>query len=592
MCEKKINIKEIPYGISDFEAIREEDYYYVDKTGYLREIEKAGKYLFFIRPRRFGKSLFLSLMDTYYNISKEDQFDRFFKGTSIYQNPTKERNSYLILKFNFSTVSPDIDTVEESFFGHVLEAVDLFISEYKQYLNIDDKETLEELKQKKIAPDILRHLIHLSRKSNQKLFIIIDEYDNFANTILTISGARKYKELTHGEGFFKAFFNVLKGGTSGSGAPISRLFITGVSPITMDDVTSGFNIGKNITIDLKFNKMLGFTMDEVTKIIEYYHTQGRIKHPDRFLLEIMERWYNHYTFSTKTQDLVFNTGLVLYFLDEYFKEYEIPGELVDENVRIDYGKLRHLVVIDRGDQRSPNGNFSQLERIMEKGEITAKLARSFSVEKMTHTNNFISLLFYFGLLTMAGEERGKTKFKIPNETVKRLYFEYIKEGYEETGIFSLDFFKYSELMTDMAYDGNWKPLFNYLTGEMKARMSLRDLMTGEKSIQAFLVVYLGLGDLYIVHSEKELNKGYADIVLEPFFVGYRDIQYSYILEIKYIKPMDFTPKKLEQIKSEAAEQLETYSLDRNFKKNMEKTTLIKLALIFSGHELVYIGAAA
>ncbi len=198
--------------------------------------------------------------------------------------------------------------------------------------------------------------------------------------------------------------------------------------------------------------------------------------------------------------------MVFYFLDEYFKEYEIPGELVDENVRIDYGKLKHLMIIDRGDTPTANGNFGQLKRITEEGSVSARLTRSFSVEKMTHPENFTSLLFYFGLLSMKGEEKGKIKFEIPNETAKRLYFEYIKEGYEETGIFSLDFLRYSELMTDMAYNGKWKPLFDYLTAEMKDRMGLRDLITGEKSIQAFLTVYLGLGDLYIIHPEKELKK--------------------------------------------------------------------------------------
>jgi len=588
MDDKKIS--EIPYGISDYERIVEKNYYYVDKTPYLHSLEKTGEYLFLIRPRRFGKSLFLSLLQTYYDIIKADRFDLFFKGTALHQNPTNEKNSYLILKFNFSMVSPDIDMVEESFLGHVLEAGDIFISEYKQFLNIDEKETLEELKRKNTAPDILRHLIHLCKKSNQKLFITIDEYDNFTNTILSSLGTHHYKNLTHGESFFRTFFNVLKGGTSGSGAPISRLFITGVSPITMDDVTSGFNIGNNITTDRIFNEMQGFTTDEMIEMIEYYRQHGQIKHPTSYLMEIMDQWYNSYRFSKKSQATVFNPDMALYFLKEYFKEYEIPEEMVDENVRMDYGKLRHLVIIDSGDKQAPNGNFNQLRRISEEGEITAKLVRSFPAEKLTHIENFISLLFYFGLLTMEGEEKGKIKFKIPNETVKRLYFEYIKEGYEETGIFTLDFFKYSELMTGMAYDGKWHAFFDYLTLEMKERMGLRDLITGEKSIQAFLAVYLGLGDLYLIHTEKELNKGYADIVLEPFLARYKDILCSYILEIKYIKPKEFNPQKLEKLKTAAVDQLKKYSLDKNFRKNIEKTRLIKIVLIFSGHQLVHIEA--
>jgi hypothetical protein len=248
------------------------------------------------------------------------------------------------------------------------------------------------------------------------------------------------------------------------------------------------------------------------------------------------------------------------------------------------------MIIDREGKPTANGNFNQLRRIAEEGEIFSKLARSFSVETMTHPENFVSLLFYFGLLTMRGEERGRIKFQIPNETVKRLYFEYIKGGYEETGIFSLDFLKYSELMRGMAYDGKWEPLFDYITGEMKGRMGLRDLITGEKSIQAFLAVYLGLGDLYIVHSEKELRKGYADLVLEPFLTRYKDMQYSYLIELKYVKSKEFAPGKLGALKAAAVEQLRNYSLDENFRKSIGKTKLIKLAMIFAGHHPVHIEA--
>jgi len=211
------------------------------------------------------------------------------------------------------------------------------------------------------------------------------------------------------------------------------------------------------------------------------------------------------------------------------------------------------------------------------------------LEKLTDAENFTSLLFYLGLLAIRGPEKDKLRLRIPNETVKSLYYRYIEEAYRETGIFDLDLDKYANLMTDMAYDGKWKPLLGLITGRMKQSMSLRDLITGEKSIQAFLNVYLGLSDLFIIHTEREMNKGYCDMVMEPFLARYEGIKYAYILEIKYItagegKKID--NGKIRQLRSAAQEQLENYSIDEKFKKTIEKTHLIKIHLIFSGHELI------
>lgn len=596
MVSMSQQLKRIPYGISDYEAIREGNYYYVDKTGYLEEIERAGSYLFFLRPRRFGKSLLLSMMETYYDIAKADRFGTFFKDTKIFNAPTPEKNAYLVLKFNFAAVSPGTDSVNDSFLNNIKTICKSFMEKYRRRFSgmISEpgpfKAFISDLDNKRAASDVLLNLLNVCRDSKLKLFILIDEYDNFANTILSAAGTEEYKKLTHGSGFLRAFFNVLKDGTSGSGAPVSRLFVTGVSPITMDDVTSGFNIGKNVSGDGVFNNMLGFTGPEVETMVESYRSAGVIRHGTAELMELMGRWYDHYCFSKKASDTLFNSDMVLYFLDQYSRNSDIPEELVDDNVRIDYGKLKQLIIIDRDSRKMTNGNFSQLKQVIEEGSIAYGLKRSFSVEKLTHPENFISLLYYFGLLTIHGEERGKALFKIPNETVKRLFFEYIKEGYEATGIFRIDFLQYSQLISDMAYDGEWGPAFNYLARQMAESMSLRDLMQGEKAVQAFLAVYLGLGDMFLVHTEQELNKGYADIVLEPFLDRYPDIGYSYIIEIKYIKPGDFSPSVLERAKEEAGEQLMNYKMDPAFRKRIGKTQLIEIILIFSGHQLKHIEA--
>ena len=601
----KVNnkIKKIPYGIADYHAIRFENYYYVDKTLYLKEIENAGKYLFFIRPRRFGKSLFLSVMEAYYDILTADKFEQYFRGTKVFNNPTAEKNSYLILKLNFSAVDPDLRLVEDSFLNNIRGEARLFISRYKEILKIESEKIIENLYTLKSPPDILKTISDLTKQTEHKLFIIIDEYDNFANTILSIHGSYDYQKLTHGEGFFRAFFNFIKAGTTGLEASIARLFVTGVSPITMDDVTSGFNIGENISLDEQFSQMLGFNKIEVEELISYYRNAGLIKHETDYLIDIMNQWYNNYQFAKHVAEKLYNTDMVLYFLKQYFKTTSIPDDLIDRNVRIDYGKLRHLIVIDRGDYKQPNGNFSKLKEIIEEGEIISNIVKGFPVEEMATVENFISLLFYFGLLTIKEIERDKLKLSIPNETIKRLFYDYIKRGYKETDVFSLDLYKYSRLMSNMAYDGDWRPLFEYITTRMKESMSLRDLITGEKSIQAFLNVYLGLSELYIIHAEKELNKGFADLLMEPFIARYEGMKYSYLVEIKYINREQYqrlTAKSSKGKETEigfepdikifekaAEEQLKKYSADEKLKKQLERTKLIKLILVFSGHELIY-----
>ena len=594
MNEKKI--KRLPYGLSDYERLVQRNCYYVDKTMYLRKIEEAGDYLFFIRPRRFGKSLLLSMMEAYYDVRYKDRFEELFKDTAVFNNPTEERGSYLVLKFNFSMVDPDIDDVETSLLHHVRSSALLFLEKYSNYLEKGGsceyfKETIKESHS---ASDILSALVDLCKDAQQKTYAVIDEYDNFANTILSTSGKDVYEKLTHGTGAFRSFFSVLKGGTTGTGAPFARLFLTGVSPVTLDDVTSGFNIGHNISLESRFNRMLGFTREDVAEMIQYYRSMKLIEHPIDDLLDIMTQWYGNYLFSEDDDVKLFNSDMVLYFIDNYLTRKKLPKDLIDRNLRIDYRKLRHLVLVDRGKEepKTTNGNFQRLKEIIEKGQTSAKLEEGFPLEKITHEDNFVSLLFYFGLLTINSAELDHLILGIPNEAVRRLFYDYISEAYEETDVFSMNLSSYSRAMKDMAMKGEWKPLFEYITGRMRESMSLRDLITGEKSIQAFLNVYLGLSNLYIIHPEKELNKGYADIVMEPFLARYEEIKYSYLLEIKYIKA-DKKPKteEIEQLKTTAQQQLKNYSLDEKFKRNLEKTSLIKLMLIFSGHELLYIGEA-
>ncbi|HLP58907.1 MAG TPA: AAA family ATPase [Candidatus Deferrimicrobium sp.] len=587
-------LKRIPYGKTDFNDFKEKNLYYVDKTWFIRDIEEKGDFLFLIRPRRFGKSLFLGILEAYYDIALKDRFDFLFGETDIHKNPTPEKNSYLVLKLNFSMVTPEISRIEETFLDYIKESAYGFVQKYEKLLEVDLENANAAFSIKKNAAEVMVTLLRYCKIKERKIYVIIDEYDNFANIILSETGETEFKKITHGGGFLRAFFNVVKGGTTDTDAPISRFFMSGVSPITLDDVTSGFNIATNISLDWDINEILGFTQTEVETMIEYYRQTGKIRHSTPELIEMMSLWYNHYCFSLETDTVVFNSTQILYFFMQYLSRGKIPLEMVDNNIRFDYQKFRYLIIVDQKETlKTPgtNGNFSKLRQIIENGSIHSRIVKSFPINKIVSPENFISLLYYLGLLTIGGiDEENKAILKIPNESIKRLYYDYIKETYEETGVLTLNLSKYEDLMKEMAFKGKWKPLIEFLVQQMETSMGIRDLITREKAIQAFLNVYLGLSDLYLVSSEKELKKGYSDLALEPFLAQYPQLKYSYVIEIKYIKPLakkkELTPEKIKEIKEAAAAQLNRYCLDDKFKKTIGHTVLKKLVLIFCGYRLV------
>ncbi len=575
----KKKLKKIPYGLSDFARMMEENFYYVDKTRFIEKVEDFSLYLFFIRPRRFGKSLFLSLMENYYDIAKGDKFETLFKGTYIYENPTEERNKYLILKFNLSEVSSDINEARSSFNQTIKSNCLYFMEKYRENLKDNKGDMYKIIKETEDASSILKYIIAFA-KDKGKIYLLVDEYDNFTNTIISSTGHEQYTAITHGEGFYRHFFNVIKAGTTGG--PIAKLFITGVSPVTMDDVTSGFNIGYNITGEPGFNEMVGFTEEEIINMLNYY----KIKKPDN-LIDIMKKWYNNYLFSKSEKIRMYNSDMVLYFIEKYIKLGSLPEEMLDHNIKTDYKKLQYLIAMDMEGKYRLNGNFEKLKIILEEGQIKANIVNSFPVNRVIDPENFISLLYYFGLLTIKDVKRGMTELTIPNEVIKQLYYEYIREGYRDTKVFNIDLYKLGQLFNNLAYEGRWEDLFTYLTSEMNKQTSIRDYIEGERSIQTFFRAYLNVSNYYITRTEFELNKGYCDILLLPNLLHFPDIEYSYLIEMKYIKPSEYSEAKLEEKIKDAKEKLNKYKNDDSLKNLTGKTATISLILIFSGIEIKY-----
>ena len=581
-------VKRIPYGVGDFEVIYTSNEYYVDKTMYIPELEKT-KFIFLIRPRRFGKSLFLSTLQSYYDINKKDKFEEFYKDTYILKNPTENRAKYLVMYFNFSAVLKDRDKVQDDFNNYCLIVIDHFLYVYREYL---PQRLLDKISIINTAHEKLHLIATELTNSDFKIYLLIDEYDNFTNTLLTDFGEGEYKCITRQAGYFKQFFSNLKLLTSGSGSGLARMFITGVSPVTMDDVTSGFNIGNNISVDLSFNNILGFTDNDIHDILDYYISAGELIIDKNEALVIIKKWYNNYIFSSKSTESVYNTDAILYFIYKSISSKSIPEDLIDDNLRMDYGKLQYLILKDK----ELNGNFSRLSEIINKGGIYSKINKSFPFDQITQQDNFISLLFFFGLLSYSGKtEYGLPFLQIPNETIKQMMFEYIRKSFEKAFDFSVEIYELLRLLSKMAYLGEFKPVFEFIENEIKTKSSLRDFVNGETFVKAFYLAFLNIYDFYISASEEEMNKGYADLIMKPFYVKYKDIKYAYLIELKYIKrgttDSGFAGEKQQKIK-EAKDQLARYSEDEFSRKMLglppyADVLLKKVIIVFHGWELAY-----
>ena len=569
-------VKGIPYGISDFKRLRNENFYYVDKTKYLPLIEKMPSYLFLIRPRRFGKSLFLSLMRTYYDILQKDNFEKYFGDLWIGSHPTDQRNRFQVLYFDFSKAGcsqPGTDMMT-SFNDYCTIIINQFAHEYAPFYDADFKATVESIESAKAK------LSYLEVKAQEKgylLYLIIDEYDNFTNVILSEHGQKMFHDLTHASGFYREYFKQFKG-------MFNRIFLMGVSPITLDDLSSGYNIDWNISTDETFNAMMGFSESDVREMFCYYHQNNMLTGDIEAMITEMKPWYDNYCFARMSlkDDRIFNCDMTLYYLNCQIQKHRAPEEMVDKNIRTDYSKLKMLARIDH-DSSQEGSRMSTIEEIAAKGEILVDLHTSFPAEKVTDIDNFRSLLYYYGLLTICGTRGDLLKMCIPNNCVREQYFGFLRDYYQKQS--SIDLHYLNVMLTDLAYDGQWKPFFESIALAYRENSSVRDAMEGERNLQGFLKAYLALASYYLVEPELEMNYGYCDFFLLPDKKRYPDIGHSYILELKYAGRTT-TDTELETQAEEGRRQLLQYSKDKIALQLAKDTTLHLILLQFRGWDLV------
>ena len=560
-------MKRIPYGISNFEVLREKNYIYVDKTSYIDILDAYAPYQFFIRPRRFGKSLFISMLENYYDINKEDKFEKLFGDLYIGKNPTEDRNSFLVWKISFGGVDAGNgeEELRKSFNEKVILSVEKFISHYSDLL--EDKVISKEIRSAEIA---VQYISLLASKIKKQVFVLIDEYDNFANELITGGRQTTYNDILHGEGFVKVFYKALKDATADN---FTRIFMTGVSPIMLDDLTSGFNITRNYTLDEKLNSMLGFSRNELSEIMdEVGLTDFDIR---KKICKDMTEYYNGYKFNENSES-VFNPDMVLYFLDGYLAYNRYPKEMIDNNVKTDYGKVNQLAF-----------NFNDreaLEEIMSTGETSTILVDRFNIHTMySQKENFKSLLFYLGMLTIKEAGPLGTVLKIPNYVIKTLYWEQHFQKISEN--YNIETQNIRIAVNEMRMHGNMELLIELVKGILE-NLSNRDLIKmDEKNVKMMFLTLLGVDNTYFIKSEDENNKGYVDLMLKRK-IQLKDItKFQWIIELKYIKESD--RDTLEKVKEQGLKQLQMYYHSKMVQEEMEEVELKKVLIVVVGKKDIY-----
>lgn len=578
-------VKLVPYGVADFATVIEQNLYYVDKTMFIPELEKQPRNLFFIRPRRFGKSIFLSMLYSYYDCTQSHKFQSLFGNLWIGQHPTPLQGKYQVLFLDFSQITGNIDKLETKFNSYLSINLDAFVRQYSEYYQAEMEEILaqEDFEEK-------MELIFKAAKAHQyHLYLIIDEYDNFTNVILNERGENVYHAITHADGFYRDVFKKFKGN-------FERIFMMGVSPVTLDDVTSGFKIGWNISIKPEFDEMLGFSTTDVVEMFTYYKEHGSIPVDSDIdaIVNDMKPWYDNYCFAEealKKKTRMFNCDMVLYYLRNYMDNGCSPRQMIDPNTRTDYGKMKKLLQFDKLDGERKG----IIRKIAEEEQIVTQLYESFSAYQIPKAEIFPSLLFYYGMLTIKGTRGSKLVLGIPNNNVRKQYYGYLEEEYQAKAY--VDVNQLTDYYYDMAYDGKWEEGLRFMADAYAKVSSVRDGIEAERNLQGFFMAYLNLNDYYITAPELELNHGYCDFFLLPDLTHYAS-QHSYILELKVLSKKDFSAivegeftedgkpmTKAEKQWREALDQIHQYAEAPRVEALRQGTKLHLIIMQFEGWEL-------
>ena len=568
-------IKRLPTGISQFRSISDSNLYYVDKTMYLPKMEAVSDFLFFIRPRRFGKSLFLSMVADYYDCENYKDIDEEFQGTWIAEHPLETKGKFQVLSLDFSQVVGCADNLQDAFHVYLGIKIDAFLRKYGKYYS---QKAIEAAHNAPTAGGKIAAFVGEAKEKGYQLYLIIDEYDNFTNVVLNEQGHDVYHEMTHGSGFYRDVFKTFK-------PNFTRILFMGVSPITLDDLTSGFNIATNISIDSWFNDLLGFSETDVRKMISYYQDAGMIKKTADEVIAEMKPWYDNYCFAEDSfgvEPSMYNSNMVIYYMSLLIRTGRSPKDMRDPNSKTDYAKMKRLVRLDRldGDRKGV------VRTIAEQGYIDTTIETTFPAIEMINPNMFVSLLFYYGMLTIGGTALDKLHLVVPNLNVWEQYYRFLFDQYQDTA--RIDMMKLENAFTDAALKGIWQPLFQYLSDRYFEDSSVRDAIGGEKNVQGYFMAYLNLSRLFVIRPELEFKHGYCDFFLLADTKKFPVLQHSYVVELKYLKA-DAAENEAKTQWHEAEEQVRKYMSDESLKRMTAGTQLHGIILQFQNGKLIDMG---
>lgn len=539
----------LPYGISNFSQLAQEEYYLVDRTPFIAKLEQLPeRYLFFLRPRRFGKSLFISMLQCYYGLEYADMFETLFGRFAIGRAPTPMANRYFVLKLDFSRINTQ--TSASTFAGftrNVKQGISYFLTAYPDYFDAADQEYVMAADE---ASDVLNRLFerikvaHSQARFVYKLYLLIDEYDHFANELVAFR-IEEFKSSVSRNGYVRKFYESIKTAT-GDGI-VDRIFITGVSPLTLDSLTSGFNIGTHLTLDIDFHSMMGFTEQEVAAILVGV---GVAENALASVLGDIRQWYNGYLFHSKATARLYNPDMVLYFASRYARHQAYPDELLDINIASDYGKLQELFRVDGQEVQ----NLAVLHELITQHQVAAQITRQFSFEKEFTRDDLISLLFYLGIVTIKAAQLSRLIFEPPNFVITQLYFTYFQQIILRQASLRADDLLIYDRVLALAQENNITPLIEAVEAIL-LQLSNRDAIGfDEKYVKAVFAALLYPTKIYTIHSEYETNRRYVDLLLtrrppiEP--------NYQFALELKYLKLAE--ADQVEDKKAEALRQMQAY----------------------------------
>ena len=512
-----------PLGTADFGLLRQDKSIYVDKTSIIAQMEKDSRYITFLRPRRFGKSLLVSTLFHYYDIKSADKFDELFGDLYIGQHPTAEKNTYYILKLNFSELEFDDPSIISTIFRKmIVERLYEFIMKYapdkkqEKFLEIlDDKNTLNTM---------LRRTLNNIAGSEGKVYVLIDEYDHFTNRMIFSKLVDEYKSAVQSSGYIRQFFTALKVLTEG---PIKRIFITGILPILLNDITSGYNISKPVSMGLFYQGAMGFTGEEVKMVLK-----NQDIYSDDLYLQIKER-YDGFMFANSLKldiPMVYNPQMTLSFIEVVSNTGEIPINIINSTFLSDMNKFDLF--------KSNPKNMQHILQILESNKFSSTYKQILNLDALSDPNNLATILFHFGLLTFYEYSASTVLYKIPNLAMKELYYEYFK-GFLQRNSTGFENMEQIYAMTKaLALNGDLQTIITYLQDEVFSTFSFRDPMKlNEKDLKFLLIMFFKFTPFYQIHSELELphssnEGGYGDLILTK---AREDVKVEWFFELKYVK---------------------------------------------------------